>query len=122
MACPYKLLFRRAAVVAHSTAFPFGGKDFLGGGNGLRQTSQRVVLAEDAYHRPPSPPFSHKSGGYTLFLGNDEPPFSQEIHLEANGLMFFIGEFRVIPVGKSQIVKRLVVGVYPVIPPAKPGA
>lgn len=27
----------------------------LGGGNGLRQTAQRVVLAEDAYHRPPVP-------------------------------------------------------------------
>ena len=61
----------------------------------------------------PGPPFSHKSGGHTLFLGNDEPPFPQEIHLEANGLIFFIGKFRVIPVGKSQIVKRLVVGVYP---------
>lgn len=61
----------------------------------------------------PRHPFSHKSGGHALFLGNDAPPFPQEIHLEANGLIFFISEFRVISVGKSQIIKRLVVGVYP---------
>lgn len=79
-----KLFFRRAAVVAYRTAFSFGGKGFLdgtgrqhavhaqeivaaamsglalterllGGGNGLRQTAQRVVLAEDAYHSPRPP-------------------------------------------------------------------
>lgn len=46
---------------------------FFGGGNGLRQATQRVVFAEDAYHRPPGTHSAIKAVGIPSFLVTTNP-------------------------------------------------
>lgn len=67
----------------------------------------------NAYCRPPGAPLGHKGGGHTLLLSVGAPPPLQKIHLKVNGLIFFIGELRVILMGKRQFVERLMISVYP---------